>query len=265
MAADLTGLLADLALEGDELDALVSGLPDGDWRRPTPAPGWTIAEQIAHLAWTDDQAIVAATDPDEFAARVTRLLAETDVGAAVTAATTDAGESPPELCARWRAGRRRLADVLASVPADVKLPWFGPPMGAAMMATARLMETWAHGQDVTDALGVDRTPTARLRHVAHIAVAARGFAFIANGIEPPAAPIRVELTAPDGDTWSWGPTDAEQRVTGPALDFCLLATQRRHRDDVAVVATGPDADRWLDIAQAFAGPPGEGRQPGQFG
>ena len=76
---------------------------------------------------------------------------------------------------------------------------------------------------------------------------------------PPAEEFRVSLTAPSGDVWTWGPDDAEQRVTGPAYDFCLLVTQRVHRADTALVAVGADADRWLDIAQCFAGPSGEGR------
>jgi uncharacterized protein (TIGR03084 family) len=132
-------------------------------------------------------------------------------------------------------------------------------MSVASMATGRLMETWAHGQDVADALGVARTPTERLRHVARIGVRARDFAFHVRGLTPPASEFRVELTGPAGELWTYGPEDAAQRVTGPALDFCLLVTQRAHRDDLAVRADGPDADRWLDIAQAFAGPPGQGR------
>ncbi|SIL68645.1 TIGR03084 family protein [Mycobacteroides abscessus subsp. abscessus] len=127
------------------------------------------------------------------------------------------------------------------------------------------METWAHGQDVVDALGATREATARLRHVAHIGVGARAFSYLANGLDLPADPVRVELTAPDGSVWTWGPADAANRVSGPALDFCLLVTQRRHRDDTALVADGPLADhQWLAIAQAFAGPPGGGRVAGQF-
>ena len=124
------------------------------------------------------------------------------------------------------------------------------------------METWAHGHDIADALGVRREPTARIRHVAHIGVRTRDFAYLVRELAPPAEPFRVELTGPDGEVWTWGPADAAQRVTGPALDFCLLATQRVNRADTALVATGADADAWLDIAQAFAGPPGDGREAG---
>jgi uncharacterized protein (TIGR03084 family) len=124
------------------------------------------------------------------------------------------------------------------------------------------METWAHGQDVADTLGVTREPTDRLRHVAHIGVRALPFSFVLRERPVPDAPVRVELVAPSGESWTWGPEDAADRVTGPALDFCLLVTQRRHRDDTALEVTGPVATEWATIAQAFAGVPGEGRKPG---
>src|SRR5690606_25841987 len=230
---------------------------------PTPAEGWTIAHQISHLAWTDEQAVVAATDAAAFGRLLEQALAD-PAGYVEAGAAEGAGEDPARLLARWREGRRRVVDVLAAVPAGTRLPWFGPPMSAASMATARLMETWAHGQDVADALGVRREPTARLRSVAHIGVRTRDFAYLVRGKTPPAEEFRVELTAPDGGVWTWGPETASQRVSGPAADFCLLVTQRRHPDDLAVRAEGAEAAEWLTIAQAFAGPSGEGRGPGQF-
>ncbi len=129
------------------------------------------------------------------------------------------------------------------------------------MATARLMETWAHGQDVAEALGAPHPAADGLRHIAYLAVRTRDFAFTLRGLAPPRDAFLVRVTGPDGAVWSWGPEDAAQRVEGTALDLCLLATQRRHRSDTGLVAAGPDADRWLDIAQAFAGPPGAGREP----
>ncbi|WP_158893604.1 TIGR03084 family metal-binding protein [Amycolatopsis anabasis] len=261
--ADLGPILSDLAGETEELDDVVAALPEADWATPTPAEGWTIAHQIAHLAWTDDQSLVAARTPGEFPALVEKALATgadfVDAGAAA-----GARKPPADLLDGWRRGRAALAEALAAVPRGQKIPWFGPPMSAASMATARLMETWAHAQDVYDALGVEHPVTDRIRHIARFGVRTRDFAFATNSLEPPAEEFRVELTAPDGEPWSWGPEDAEQRVTGDALGFCLVVTQRRHPDDTNLVATGPDARRWLTIAQAFAGPPGNGRKAGQF-
>jgi uncharacterized protein (TIGR03084 family) len=257
LVADLVG---DLAAESAVLDAVVAHLEDTSWLAPTPAEGWTVAHQIAHLAWTDEQALLAATDPEAF--RRTVAGAGPQLGTSVDdAAAEGAAQDPAHLLDRWRTGRADLAEALTALPDGTKLPWFGPPMSAASMATARLMETWAHGLDVTDALRQPPSVSDRLRHVAHIGVRTRDFAFLQHGLTPPAEPFRVELTAPDGDTWAWGPEDAAQRVTGPALDFCQRVTQRRHRADLALTASGADADRWLDLAQAFAGPPGPGRLP----
>ncbi|GBE63966.1 hypothetical protein MFM001_04280 [Mycobacterium sp. MFM001] len=256
--AGLDSIVADLRAESDELDALVAPLPDDRWAEPTPAPGWTIAHQIGHLLWTDRVALTSVTDEAGFADLLQAASANptgfVDDGAEELAAT-----KPAALLADWRATRTRLHDALLTVPDGRKLPWFGPPMSAASMATARLMETWAHGLDVADALGVTRPATARLQSVAHIGVRARDYAFVVNGLTPPAEPFFVELRAPDGGVWSWGPPDAAQRVTGSAEDFCFLVTQRRPRRALHVTAEGVDAQRWLDIAQAFAGPPGPGR------
>lgn len=261
--AELADVLPDLHAECAELDALVADLPEADWQRETPSPGWTIAHQIAHLAWTDDAAALAATDADGFAKELEAAVAEFDTYVD-RAAAERAAQPIPELVAGWRTGRAALTDALTSVPAGGKIPWFGPPMSPTSMATARLMETWAHAQDVYDTLGVPRPVTDRIKHVAHIGVRARDYAYFVQQEQPPAEQFRVELVAPSGATWTWGPDDAAQRVSGPALDFCLLTTQRRHRDDLALVAEGADADHWLDIAQAFAGPSGDGRKPGQF-
>lgn len=265
--ADLDTLLDDLSAESAELEALVAPLPPAEWTRPTPAPGWTIAHQIGHLAWTDEMAGLSATDARTGGSEFTALLTEaaTRIATYVDDAATEAAAMPvPELLQRWRNSRTTLAAALRAVPGDAKVAWFGPPMRPGSMATARLMETWAHGQDIADALGIRREPTDRLRAVAHIGVRTRDFAFAVRELPVPTTEFRVELTAPSGAQWSWGPLDAEQRVTGPALDFCLLVTQRRHPDDLTLRAIGSEAARWLTIAQAFAGPPGAGRTAGMF-
>ncbi|WP_432534406.1 TIGR03084 family metal-binding protein [Kineococcus arenarius] len=250
-------LLADLAAEGEALEEVLRPLSPADWARPTPAVGWTIAAQVAHLAWTDELASLAVTDPAGFAARA----ASQRVDAVDRAAAAGAEADPARLLARWCGGRRRLAGELADVPDGTRLPWFGPPMGVASMVTARLMETWAHGTDVRDALGLPPTASARLDHVARLGTRTRAFAFTTHGLPAPVEPVRVELTRPDGSVWSDGPEDADQRVSGPLLDFCLRVVQRRPRGELALTATGRDADRWLDVAQAFAGPPGRGSAP----
>ncbi|GLY53348.1 TIGR03084 family metal-binding protein [Lentzea sp. NBRC 102530] len=242
----ITELLADLDAESRSLDEIVQG---ADFSVPTPAEGWTVGHQIGHLMWTDKAAILAITDPEAFKAQP--LTADIVDRTAAEAAVL------PDLVELWRDSRAALREHLAK--AEGKILWFGPPMSPASMATARIMETWAHGQDVADALGVVREPTARIKHVCHIGVRTMGFAFLLNGLAVPEVPVRVELTGPSGELWTWGPQDAENRVSGPALDFAWLVTQRRNREELAIEAVGPVAQEWVPIAQAFAGPPGGGR------
>ncbi|KRF34724.1 TIGR03084 family metal-binding protein [Nocardioides sp. Soil805] len=257
----LRTVLTDLAAEGDRLDALVADLDEAGWRTPTPAAGWDVATQVGHLSWTDEVATLAAragTPEGKAAWDEVVIAAIGDPDGFVDASALEIGRDP-DLLDRWRQGRKALATALAEVPTGEKLPWFGPPMSPTSMATARFMETWAHGLDVHDALGVEPEDSTRIRHVAHLGVRTRNFAFATRGLAVPGEEFRIDLAAPDGDVWSWGPEDAAQTVTGSAGDFCRLVTQRVHRGDTDLVAVGPDADRWLDIAQAFAGPPGEGR------
>ena len=258
MSELLDGLLADLKAEGDQLWNTVSGVDEEGWRTPTPAPGWTVATQVAHLLWTDEVAVFAATDKEAWDAVVLGAIGDPD-GFVDAQALEVARLAPSALLARWGAAREALTTALREFPGGQRMPWFGPPMSPASMATARFMETWAHSLDVYEALGIEPPVTDRIRNVAHLGVRTRDFAYSVHRLDPPAEEFRVELTAPSGDTWTWGPEDAAQRVSGPAYDFCRLVTQRINREDADLVAVGEGAEKWLSIAQAFAGPSGEGR------
>lgn len=251
-------LVADLSAETEVVDRMVAELSESGWGTATPAVGWTVKDQIAHLSWTDEQARIAATDKAAFD-DILKVAWQNPTGFVDDGARQEAAKSTEQLLDEWRKRRGALAEALIATPSGEKLPWFGPPMSAASMATARLMEAWAHGLDIADALGVVNAPTDRLKSIAHLGVRTRDFAYQVNGEIPPADDFRVELVAPDGSAWTWGPDDASQRVTGSALDFCLLVTQRRNRSELDIATTGEDAAHWATIAQCFAGPPGSGR------
>ncbi len=245
---DDAGVLSALVAEGDELDALVRAVDD--WSVPTPAPGWTIAHQIAHLAWSDANALSALRTPDAFGAELKRAEAEGS-GYADKAAAAGAATPRSVLLDEWRTGRAELAAALRETPWDHAFPWYMSKVTPALMTPLRLMETWAHGQDVFDAVGAAHRPTDRLQHVASLGVLGRPLSFAAVGLPEPADPFRVELTAPDGGTWVWGPEDAAQRVEGGANDFCLCVTRRRPWSETDMTATGEDAQKWLEVARVF--------------
>lgn len=251
----LDAVLTDLAAESEQLESWVAPLDADGWATVTTPEGWTVAHQVGHLAWTDEASVAAVTGDPAFAAGM-KAAAANPSGFVDEAAEQWAARDPQELLVRWREGRSRLSEALRAVPAGEKVPWFGPPMSPTSMATARVMETWAHGHDVAEALGVEVPRTDRCRHVCHIGVRTRGFAFMVRGLEAPSVDVQVRLTAPSGEEWTWGPDDADERITGSAWDFALLATRRRHLDDLDVRAEGEQAAAWLPIVQAFAGLPG---------
>lgn len=256
-------VISDLTAAAEEFEGLFSAIDEAGWRAPTPAPGWTVAHQVAHLAFIFRLAGTAASDAELFGAMAAKAAANFE-GAVNAALAEYLGDPPEVLRTRWRAECDTAIKALAAVPADQVVPWLVRPLPPAVLAAAGMMEMFAHGQDIADGLGVTREYTDRLWWVAFFTTLTWDFGYQARGLTAPDVQFRYELTAPSGATWEFGPADAEQRITGPAVDFCLLACRRRHRDDLALTATGADADAWLDIAQNYRGPAGEGRRPGQF-
>ncbi len=252
-----------LKAAGAEVDAMVAGLEPAGWQAETPAPGWTVAHQIAHLAATFQLAGLAAADGERFTQLMSRMSANfgANVDAALAQFLTD---DPAELLERWRTQRDRAEGALAALPPGTIVPWLVRPIPAGVLAAAGMMELFGHGQDIADALGVTRTHTDQIGHLVGFAVRTWDFGYLARDLPVPDTTIRFELTAPSGRRWEFGPAGGEQRVSGQAVDFCLLVTRRRHHADLALTAEGSIAEQWLEIAQAYRGPAGPGRQPGQF-
>jgi uncharacterized protein (TIGR03084 family) len=253
VAADLGALLDDVVAESADLTGILADVPAAGWSTPTPADGWTIADQVGHLWFFDREARRALDDPDGFVAGLDEIARDP---AGYLAHQLDAGRALGDgLLEAFGTARWSLVETLRGVDPATRVPWYGPPMSPASFATARLMETWAHGQDVADALGVRRTPTDRLRHVCHLGVRTRDFSYAIRGEASPQTAVAVVLDAPSGDVWSWGDPGADDRVAGSAEDFCLVVTQRRHLEDVGLRVTGTAAAGWMARAQAFAGAP----------
>ena len=248
----VNAMIADLASEQDSLDLVVADIDEATWQLATDSPGWTIADQISHLQFFDERAALAMNDPDAFGIDRQHL-----ISSAPRDLSVELGRqvSAGELLDAWRHSRRALIEAAMKVDPTVRVPWYGPSMAVKSFLTARLMECWAHGHDVAEAVGVQRSPSDRLKHVAHIGVGARAFSLLINQVPEDSRPIRVELTAPGGELWTWGDETSDQRVLGEALDFCLVVTQRRALSDSQLTVVGDSATTWMRIAQAFAGAP----------
>ncbi|MFV2000394.1 MAG: TIGR03084 family metal-binding protein [Acidimicrobiia bacterium] len=256
-------IVTDLRAEQDSLDDIVSRINRNAWNTATPAEGWDVRDQIGHLTFFDERAAEAIVDPNAFRSGIEAASADIE-GYLASHLDVARRSEPVEVMSQWRQGRSAVLGALAPLDPSARLAWYGPPMSVRSFATARLMETWAHGQDIVDGLSVDRSPTDRLRHIAFLGVRTMGWSFTINGLDTPTEAVRVSLTAPSGNRWLWNEESTENVVSGDAEDFCLVVTQRRHVSDTGLECTGLVAEQWMSIAQAFAGPPGRGRRAGMF-
>jgi uncharacterized protein (TIGR03084 family) len=253
---------ADLWAEQRDFYQLLATLDSSDWDRPTPAPGWQIRHQAQHVAFGDEAAALAILAPDQYLAGW--LERSNEPAIAESRQLRAALAEPAQLLARLQSGADSLAEATRGRPAHQRIVWAGRELSLPSHLTGRLMEVWAHGQDIADALTIDRVPTMRLRHIAWLGISARAHSYAVNGVIASDEPVRLELSAPDGSMWTVGSVDAANRITGSMVDFCLVASRRRHWTDTGLRPTGRTALEWLAIVQAYAGPAGPGRHPGQF-
>jgi len=249
-------ILTDLKAEQEALDRFLSSLSEPQWDLPSPAEGWTLRDSVSHIAHIDEVAVSLLrgdNSPLEEAAKV---------GFGFSNIGLQKGRlmKPSGVLIWWREVRSVMMEELSRCDPKKRIPWFAMPMGARAFATARLMETWAHGLDCFDTVGALPEDTDRLRHIALLAYMARPYAYQVNGLQFPGTPLRLELVLPSGMPWSQGEENARDRIKGKASEFCRVAVRRRHWKDMSLEIEGNEAKRFIEIIQTYAGPPGSGRK-----
>lgn len=256
----------DFRAEARTLHAALAPLSAADLGAPTLFKGWTLSDVVGHLHLFDVAARLSLTDKAAFEAFAAPIRAEIAAGSGLIAVQNrwlaERGLAGAPLRDAWAGEAERLADAYAAADPKARVKWFGPEMSARSSVTARQMETWAHGQEVFDALGLEREEADRVRNICHLGVSTYGWTFANRGETPPEPTPFVRLTGPSGAVWDWGePNDAE-RVEGSAVGFAQVVAQTRNVSDVDIRATGPNAVRWMEIAQCFAGAPNDPPPPG---
>lgn len=256
-------LYDDLLAEGQALHALLADQSADFYDRATSFKNWTVHDVLAHLHFSDHLALMAATKPDVFKTELATIMAAMQKGTSLidyTRAWLDSAAQGAALMPQWYDTFSRMVAVFKAAPEDARYDWFGPPMGVAMFATARQMETWAHGLSVFDVAGENRVEEDRIKHICVIGCKTFGWTFQNRGETPPGPVPRVQLTLPSGSPFEAG--DGPDSVTGQAVDFAKVVTQTRNIADVDLTVKGPVAARWMAIAQCFAGPPEQPPAPG---
>jgi uncharacterized protein (TIGR03084 family) len=263
IAQTMADLLANLRQQEAALDELLGPLGPQDWYTASAAPGWTVKDQVFHISYFDQVATDVVISPEGFLADLPGILADPD-RYMIEHLAPGRAQAYSEVRDGWRRSRAAMLEAFESADPRARHPWFGPDMSTTSFATARLMEIFAHGQDIADGLHRPLDNNAGLSHIAHLGVITRSFSYLTRGLAAPGTPVRVVLDLPETTTREWGPPGAVDVIRGPARDFCLVVTQRRHPSDTSLEISGPAATEWMGIAQAFAGKPGAGRRPGQF-
>ncbi len=257
-------LCVDLLAEYSQLAALAEALTPQQWVQKTPFYDWTPWDEIAHLCYFDQTGMLAATDPEAFAAETAELLKQFGNGLDINAiARARFGHlSSSQIVPCWRQLFERLISALSGMEPKARLPWYGPMMGVRSFATARMMETWAHGQDIYNCIGERRPVSNRIKNIAHLGASTFSWTFINRNLPVPEPAPYIELQAPSGENWIWNDPPSEHNyLRGSAEEFCLVVTRRKNVADTRLQYAG-SAAKWLPIAQCFAGPPEDAPAPG---
>ncbi|MDA8276728.1 MAG: TIGR03084 family metal-binding protein [Actinomycetota bacterium] len=244
-------LVQDLKDESDELIELIKAERLEALTTRTPAKGWDVADSIKHLTYFDGALSLAIEDREGFEVAKKRLLA----GGVEIATEEMRLLAIDKVVESFIDARSSMIALLSTTPSNQRVPWYGPEMSAMSATSARLMETFAHGLDVYDALGKEKPFTDRISHICFLGSATIAFSFVIHNLTPPTEPIYLELVLPSGSIYSKGDQSAKNSIRGSAKDYALLVTQRRARRSLDLVANGEIANSYLDIAQAFAGNP----------
>ncbi|OIQ44993.1 MAG: TIGR03084 family protein [Roseobacter sp. MedPE-SW] len=246
----------DFRAESQALAALLQDLPEADLHRPTLFKDWTIDHVLGHLHLFNVAAETSLQGQVAFGTFIGPIVKDMQSGKSILECQFPwlDGLSGRALFEAWRAGAERCADAFAEADPKARVKWVGPDMSALSSITARQMETWAHGQEVFDLLGVERQEQDRIRNIAHLGVSTHGWTF-KNRKEPIPEPAPfVELTGPSGAVWTWNDPQPDNVVRGSAVEFSQVVTQVRNIADTDLETRGALAARWMEVAQCFAGP-----------
>ncbi len=253
---------SDFLAESEALSALLKGRMEADWNRSTQFKNWTVNDVLVHLYFWNRAADQSLTDPDLFEPFIVEVLDEMQTSTMRAMENARVAERGTDLLNAWQSQYRVMAERWSRLDPKTRVKWAGPEMSVRSSITARQMETWAHGQAVYDAFGIEREPEDRIRNIVVLGVNTFGWSFKVHGFDVPEALPQVQLTAPSGAVWEFGESGNPNRIEGSALEFAQVVAQTRNIADTGLWVDGPVAAKWMESAQCFAGPPETPPQPG---
>ena len=214
----------DFLEESEVLAKAIAQLESADWEQPTKFKGWTINDVIVHLYFWNLAADMSLNDPDALMAMVTRLMPELPKGGLRGFENAEISLRGHALFEAWQAQYRDMAARWIDVDPKTRVKWVGPDMSVRSSITARQMETWAHGHEVFDLLGLQRQESDRIRNIVVLGVNTFGWSHKVHGLDVPEAMPHLRLTAPSGEIWEYGEADSGSSIVGQAVEFAQVVT-----------------------------------------
>lgn len=245
----------DFVAESRSIASVLTGLQEPEFRAVTAFHAWTIDDVLVHVHLWNDLVRLAVTDPERFRPLMTSWMALPTPPERRAYENAQVPLRGRALLDAWQRGFEDLGASWRNLDPKQRVVWAGPDMSLRTSLTARLMETWAHGQAVFDVLGIDRKERDSVRNVAVIGAQTYGWSFKVHGLTPPGPMPAVRLTLPSGAPLDLGGDPASGSIEGSAVEFAQVVAQTRNIDDTALRISGGPARRWMEVAQAFAGPP----------
>lgn len=246
----------DFMTDSNLIHDLLRDRPEAALETETQFKGWTINDILAHLHHFNELAVMTLQDEARFQAEFAALAQAWAMGATMREATDAAlGDLRGRaLLDTWYQGCQATTQAYQSADPKHRVKWAGPDMSVLSSITARLMETWAHGQAIFDIFGADRADGDRIRNVALLGVNTFGWTYKVRKWPVPAEMPHVELSAPSGELWVLNAADNGNVVRGRAVEFAQVVAQTRNIADTGLHVAGDVAQQWMQNAQCFAGP-----------
>ncbi len=261
----LTQITEDLRAEGLELYRVLQDMDTGYWSERSSFKGWTVWDVVAHLHIADHMALTSLNSAEAFQVLMSKIRDKGSIRDYAEDWLLEGITQPlsgPEILEKWWSVFEEMCTAFQNADPNQRYVWAGPGMKARMLATARQMETWAHGWEVYDLMNKRRTHSDRIKNIATIGVKTYGWTFNNRGIGIPEPIPKVELESPSGASWVWNDAIDGEYIGGSAVEFCQVVTQVRNIQDTQLTVTGDNAKQWMAIAQCFAGPPENPPQAG---
>ena len=256
----MTQQAIDFRDESDALYQLIEPISSVDFNRRTQFYNWTINDVLGHLHMWNYAADLSLNDNEAFQKL---LIEELSCGSLSNLEKKWLnGLKNKELLQEWHRFYLEMTKRFEVADPKMRVKWVGPDMSVLSSITARLMETWAHGQAIYDLLGVARENKDRIKNIAVLGINTFGWTFINRDMGVPEIKPYVKLTAPSGEIWEWNDPSENNMVEGAAAEFCQVVTQVRNIGDTSLNIVGEAAKLWMSIAQCFAGPPENPPRPG---